>query len=175
MDGFAFQFETDAAEAEGYVPEKSAPSTPPNEAASASAVKDDIAKQPSGNEGAAKDSAPKPNTSNANAAKQDTLPSFSSMFGFAASWGKKLQADLQIDQLVDNVKKQSEEVTKAYKQDITEFAQAVKVGATRGMDELSTRFTHMKTELETELNADDTPKTEEGAREVAPQQESSGL
>ncbi|KAJ1859339.1 BSD domain-containing protein 1 [Coemansia sp. RSA 2703] len=76
------------------------------------------------------------------------------MFGFAASWGKKLQAELQLDQFVDQVKKQSEEVTKAYTQDIAEFAQAVKVGAARGMDELSTRFTQIKTDIETEFRDD---------------------
>ncbi|ORX74012.1 hypothetical protein DL89DRAFT_8132 [Linderina pennispora] len=172
MDGFAFQFEADAAEAEGYTPEKSAPSTPRNEAAKDSAANDSTAKQSPSAEG---ELAPKPTTSNEGAAKQDTLPSFGSMFGFAASWGKKLQADLQIDQFVDSVKKQSEEVTKAYKQDISEFAQAVKVGATRGMDELSTRFAHMKTGLETELNASDTPAAEGESREIEVQQESTGL
>ncbi|KAJ2829761.1 hypothetical protein GGI24_002066 [Coemansia furcata] len=118
MDGFGFQLQADAAEAEGCLPQNSN-------------------------------------------AEADSLPSLSSMFGFAANWGKKLQSDLQISQLVDQVKKQSEEVTKAYSQDITEFAQAVKVGATRGMDELSTRFTQMKTELEAEF------KHEDGERSVA--------
>ncbi|KAJ1825330.1 hypothetical protein GGH91_001398 [Coemansia sp. RSA 2671] len=104
MDGFGYQLQADAAEAEGCLPQSSS-------------------------------------------TEADSLPSLSTMFGFAANWGKKLQNDLQIGQLVDQVKKQSEEVTKAYSQDITEFAQAVKVGATRGIDELSTRFTQMKTEL----------------------------
>ncbi|KAJ2525320.1 hypothetical protein GGI11_000152 [Coemansia sp. RSA 2049] len=78
-------------------------------------------------------------------------PFGSSMFGFAASWGKRLQNELHLDQLVDQVKRQSEEVTRAYRDDITEFAQAVRVGAVRGMDELSTRFEQMKTELGAEF------------------------
>ncbi|KAJ2156481.1 hypothetical protein GGF46_005162 [Coemansia sp. RSA 552] len=76
------------------------------------------------------------------------------MFGFAASWGRKLQADLQIDQFVDQVKRQSEEVSRAYSQDLSEFAQAVKAGATKGMGELSTRFAQLKTDLSAELNSD---------------------
>ncbi|KAJ2743835.1 BSD domain-containing protein 1 [Coemansia sp. BCRC 34301] len=87
-------------------------------------------------------------------AEADSLPSLSSMFGLAASWGKKIQADLHLGQLVDQVKKQSEEVTKAYSQDLSEFAQAVRVGATRGIDEISTRFNQMKTELEQELKGE---------------------
>ncbi|KAJ2890633.1 BSD domain-containing protein 1, partial [Coemansia aciculifera] len=83
----------------------------------------------------------------------DSLPSLSSMFGFAASWGKKIQTDLQLTQLVDQVKKQSEEVTKAYSQDLSEFAQAVRVGATRGIDELSTRFSQIKAEFKDEEEA----------------------
>ncbi|KAJ2644553.1 hypothetical protein GGF44_000555 [Coemansia sp. RSA 1694] len=79
------------------------------------------------------------------------------MFGFATSWGKKIQNDLQLNHLVDQVKKQSEEVTKAYSQDLSEFAQAVRVGATRGIDEISTRFHQMKTDLEQEF------KDEQGA------------
>ncbi|KAJ2549553.1 hypothetical protein EV175_004404 [Coemansia sp. RSA 1933] len=86
-------------------------------------------------------------------------PTLSSMFGFAASWGKRLQDELHLDQLVDQVKKQSEEVTQAYRDDIAEFAQAVRVGATRGMDELSTRFGQLKTDLEAEL------QDKEGAEE----------
>ncbi|KAJ1667058.1 hypothetical protein IW140_002269 [Coemansia sp. RSA 1813] len=82
-------------------------------------------------------------------------PSLGSMFGFAANWGRRLQNELHLDQLVDQVKKQSEEVTKAYKDDITEFAQAVRVGAVRGMDELSTRFGQIKTDLEAELLSND--------------------
>ncbi|KAJ2879258.1 hypothetical protein H4R27_005413 [Coemansia aciculifera] len=126
MDGFGYQLQADAAEAEGCLPQSSSPET-------------------------------------------DSLPSLSSMFGFAATWGKKLQTDLQLTQLVDQVKKQSEEVTKAYSQDISEFAQAVKVGATRGIDELSTRFTQMKTGLEAEFN------DEEGERSVAGETEDVGL
>ncbi|KAI8323068.1 hypothetical protein GQ54DRAFT_258811 [Martensiomyces pterosporus] len=133
MDGFSFQFEADAAEAEGYVPKASEPGTPQSES-----TKD---AQTAGG-------------------KNDSLPTLGSMLGFAASWGKKLQSDLQLDQLVDQVKKQSEEVTKAYKQDITEFAQAVKVGATRGMDEISTRFSQMKTDLEAELKDSDEDKAQ---------------
>ncbi|KAJ1958875.1 hypothetical protein GGI12_004638 [Dipsacomyces acuminosporus] len=121
MDGYSFQLEADAAEAEGYVPKDS-------EAANKDAKAD---------------------------GQKDTLPTFSSMFGLAASWGKKIQEELQIDQIVDQVKKQSEEVTKAYKQDITEFAQAVKVGATRGIDEISTRFNQIKADLEDELKDGD--------------------
>ncbi|KAJ2239495.1 hypothetical protein GGI13_007997 [Coemansia sp. RSA 455] len=126
MDGFGYQLQADAAEAEGCLPQSSSPET-------------------------------------------ESLPSLSSMFGFAASWGKKLQTDLQLTQLVDQVKKQSEEVTKAYSQDISEFAQAVKVGATRGIDELSTRFTQIKTGIEAEFN------DEEGERSVTGEAEDVGL
>ncbi|KAJ2798782.1 hypothetical protein H4R20_004693, partial [Coemansia guatemalensis] len=89
-----------------------------------------------------------------NVATADELPTLNSMFGFAASWGRKLQSDLQLESFVDQVKKQSEEVAKAYSQDISEFAQAVRTGAARGIDELSTRFNQLKTDLETEANAD---------------------
>ncbi|KAJ2078201.1 hypothetical protein H4R24_004651 [Coemansia sp. RSA 988] len=89
-----------------------------------------------------------------NVAVADELPTLNSMFGFAASWGRKLQSELQLDGFVDQVKKQSEEVAKAYSQDISEFAQAVRTGAVRGMDELSTRFNQLKADLETEANAD---------------------
>ncbi|KAJ2493172.1 hypothetical protein IWW37_000822 [Coemansia sp. RSA 2050] len=123
MDGFGYQLQADAAEAEGCLPQSSS-------------------------------------------TEADSLPPLSSMFGFAANWGKKLQNDLHLGQLVDQVKKQSEEVTKAYSQDIAEFAQAVKVGATRGIDELSTRFTQMKTELKEE-------EEEHGERSVA--EEDGGL
>ncbi|KAJ1875057.1 hypothetical protein LPJ55_000995 [Coemansia sp. RSA 990] len=60
-----------------------------------------------------------------------------SMFGFAAQWGKKLQSDLQLTEFVTEFKKQSSEVSKAYTQDLAEFAQLVKTGASRGLDELS--------------------------------------
>ncbi|KAJ2403159.1 hypothetical protein GGI23_000177 [Coemansia sp. RSA 2559] len=85
--------------------------------------------------------------------KEQEGPTFGSMFGFAASWGKRLQDELHLDQLVDQVKKQSEEVTQAYRDDIAEFAQAVRVGATRGMDELSTRFGQIKAELGAEIQS----------------------
>ncbi|KAJ1888900.1 BSD domain-containing protein 1 [Kickxella alabastrina] len=100
----------------------------------------------------------------------DLVPSFSSMFGFAASWGKRLQTEFQLDHFVDQVKKQSEEVTKAYTQDIAEFAQAVKVGATRGMDELSTRFTQLKTDLESELQPEQTSRAVGGTETAAQDQ-----
>ncbi|KAJ1947815.1 BSD domain-containing protein 1 [Kickxella alabastrina] len=100
----------------------------------------------------------------------DLVPSFSSMFGFAASWGKRLQTELQLDHFVDQVKKQSEEVTKAYTQDIAEFAQAVKVGATRGMDELSTRFTQLKTDLEAELQPEQKSRAVDGTETEAQDQ-----
>ncbi|KAJ1724221.1 BSD domain-containing protein 1 [Coemansia erecta] len=129
MDGYTAQLQAEAAESEGILPQPSEPSTPQSGLHTA--------------EGAA-----------GSGSTADSLPSLSSMFGFAASWGKKLQTELQLDQFVDQVKKQSEEVTKAYSQDIAEFAQAVKVGAARGMDELSTRFTQIKTDIETELRED---------------------
>ncbi|KAJ2784023.1 BSD domain-containing protein 1 [Coemansia interrupta] len=129
MDGYTAQLQAEAAESEGILPQPSEPSTPQSGLP------------------AAEDAAGSGSTA-------DSLPSLSSMFGFAASWGKKLQTELQLDQFVDQVKKQSEEVTKAYSQDIAEFAQAVKVGAARGMDELSTRFTQIKTDIETEFRDD---------------------
>ncbi|KAJ1834196.1 hypothetical protein LPJ70_006352 [Coemansia sp. RSA 2708] len=81
---------------------------------------------------------------------------FTSMFGFAAQWGKKLQSELQLDQFVDQLKKQSSEATKAYSQDLAEFAQVVKSGATRGIDELSSRLT--------QLNSDHTLLEQQQAR-----------
>ncbi|KAJ2358715.1 hypothetical protein GGF43_000623 [Coemansia sp. RSA 2618] len=86
-----------------------------------------------------------PARSSSSTPPNDTLDTaFSSMFGYAAQWGKKLQSELQLDDFVDQLKKQSTEVTKAYSQDLAEFAQAVKTGATRGMDTLSTRLTQLR-------------------------------
>ncbi|KAI9500119.1 hypothetical protein BX070DRAFT_66641 [Coemansia spiralis] len=145
MDDFAFQLAADAAEAE-------------------KSSSNELSKSPTANEG-----------KNGAEAADDSLPSFGSMFGFAASWGKRLQDELQLDQFVDQLKKQSEEVSKAYKEDIAEFAQAVKVGAARGVDELSTRFSQLKTDLETEFrddsnnaNSSKTALEEEGSRADGP-------
>ncbi|KAJ2856323.1 hypothetical protein J3B02_001665 [Coemansia erecta] len=131
MDGYAAQLQAEAAESEGILPQPSEPSTPRIEEEGTSS-----------NNGS---SQMQTNT-------MDSLPSLSTVFGFAASWGKKLQADLQIEQFVDQVKKQSEEVTKAYTQDIAEFAQAVKTGASRSIGEISTRFSQIKTDIEAEFN-----------------------
>ncbi|KAJ2721426.1 BSD domain-containing protein 1 [Coemansia sp. Benny D115] len=90
-----------------------------------------------------------PSTPHNESAQEAAMPSLSSMFGFAASWGKKLQTELQLDGFVDQVKRQSEQVTKAYTQDLAEFAQAVRVGAAKGMDEISHRITQLKTDMET--------------------------
>ncbi|KAJ2776458.1 hypothetical protein H4R18_005661 [Coemansia javaensis] len=79
------------------------------------------------------------------------LLSFGTMFGAAASWGRRVQAELQLGQLVGQVKKQSEDVSRAYSQDIAEFAQAVRTGASRGVEELSTRFGQLKADVEKEL------------------------
>ncbi|KAJ2707483.1 hypothetical protein FB645_000659 [Coemansia sp. IMI 203386] len=152
MDGYAAQLQAEAAESEGILPQLSEPSTPHNE------------EEQNGTT----------STSRHQTDTIDSLPSLGSVFSFAASWGKKLQADLQLDQFVDQVKKQSEEVTKAYTQDIAEFAQAVKTGATRGMDELSTRFAQIKTDFETEFNNDEqsgqkssSTESEQSTRNVA--------
>ncbi|KAJ2124030.1 hypothetical protein IW147_002137 [Coemansia sp. RSA 720] len=104
MDGFGYQLATDAAEAEGCAPTRSASSTP-----------------------------------------DETDITFSSMFGFATQWGKKLQSDLQLTTLVGQLKQQSASVTQAYTQDIAEFAQAVKTGATRSIDTLSTQLHRLST------------------------------
>ncbi|KAJ1799085.1 hypothetical protein LPJ75_006727, partial [Coemansia sp. RSA 2598] len=144
MDGYTAQLQAEAAESEGILPQRSEPSTPRTEEQGTSSN--------SGTGGSKQTEA------------MDTLPSLSSVFGFAASWGKKLQADLQLDQFVDQVKKQSEEVTKAYTQDIAEFAQAVKTGAARGMDELSTRFSQIKTDIEAEF-AEDKPVSDNAESE----------
>ncbi|KAJ2464611.1 hypothetical protein GGI02_004945, partial [Coemansia sp. RSA 2322] len=138
MDGFAFQLQNDAAESEGCLPQSEGSGVPGNGS--------------SGGE-------------TGSAVSSDSLPSLSAVFGFAASWGKKIQNDLQLNQLVDQVKKQSEEVTRAYTQDISQFAQAVKVGASRGMDEISTRFSQLKTDLETELKDEGADGPDSDARD----------
>ncbi|KAJ2610580.1 hypothetical protein H4S08_003552 [Coemansia sp. RSA 1365] len=131
MDEYALQFSASAADAEGCGQNNSASKTLPEE------------KQ----------------TNKEQKTTETDLPSFNSMFGFATNWGRKLQSELQLENFVDQVKKQSEEVAKAYSQDITEFAQAVRTGAVRGIDELSTRFNQLKSDLETEGNVN-TPGTD---------------
>ncbi|KAJ1795797.1 hypothetical protein LPJ59_004141 [Coemansia sp. RSA 2399] len=119
---------------------------------------------------------PKGETSNPEATaetKEQEGPTLSSMFGFAASWGKRLQDELHLDQLVDQVKKQSEEVTQAYRDDIAEFAQAVRVGATRGMDELSTRFGQIKADMEAENQSNKEPQ-DDSAESMEQQQRGAG-
>ncbi|KAJ2851477.1 hypothetical protein IWW36_001116 [Coemansia brasiliensis] len=74
-----------------------------------------------------------------------------SMFGFATQWGKKLQSELQLTEFVTEFKKQSSEVSKAYSQDLAEFAQIVKTGASRGLDELSHKFTQLNTSGQTDM------------------------
>ncbi|KAJ2592136.1 hypothetical protein IWW49_001190 [Coemansia sp. RSA 1797] len=83
--------------------------------------------------------------------------SFSSMFGFATQWGKKIQSDLQLTSLVGQLKQQTSSVTQAYSQDIAEFAQAVKTGATRSIDTLSTQLNRLSTQ-------DPGPHTDRAAR-----------
>ncbi|PIA16235.1 hypothetical protein COEREDRAFT_8648 [Coemansia reversa NRRL 1564] len=136
MDEYALQFSTGAADAEGCGQN--------NDSASKTLRTEE--KQT--------------NDKEQNATETD-LPTLNTMFGFAANWGRKLQSELQLESFVDQVKKQSEQVAKAYSQDISEFAQAVRTGATRGIDELSTRFNQLKNDLETEGNVDEnTPVAE---------------
>ncbi|KAJ2665290.1 BSD domain-containing protein 1 [Coemansia sp. RSA 1200] len=150
MDDFMIRLATDAAEAEGSsgVPKKEEKghATKEEEPQGSATTSEEQQQLPKGNE------QPGITTDQPQQQGSGGAQSFgSSMFGFAASWGKRLQNELHLDQLVDQVKRQSEEVTKAYRDDITEFAQAVRVGAVRGMDELSTRFEQMKTELGAEF------------------------
>ncbi|KAJ2761618.1 BSD domain-containing protein 1 [Coemansia nantahalensis] len=93
--------------------------------------------------------------------------SFGAMFGAAASWGKRVKAELQLGQLVDQARKQSEEVSRAYTQDIAEFAQAVKTGATKGIDELSTRLGQLTADAQEELE-DSGSGNPEGERAEGP-------
>ncbi|KAJ2498916.1 hypothetical protein GGH96_003916 [Coemansia sp. RSA 1972] len=85
-------------------------------------------------------------THSAPSTPDETEITFSSMFGFATQWGKKLQSDLQLTSLVGQLKQQTSSVTQAYSQDIAEFAQAVKTGATRGIDTLSTQLNRLSTQ-----------------------------
>ncbi|KAJ1717976.1 hypothetical protein LPJ61_006986, partial [Coemansia biformis] len=126
MDDLSLQIAADAAAAKDAGPENAAAATATAETSTG-------------------DSAARPETEGL---------SFGSMFGLAASWGKRVQAELQLGQLVDQAKKQSGEVSRAYSQDIAEFAQAVKSGATKSIDELSTRIGQLKTNAEEELSSD---------------------
>ncbi|KAJ1678941.1 hypothetical protein EV182_003044 [Spiromyces aspiralis] len=74
---------------------------------------------------------------------KDTL---SSVFSFASSWSKKIQQNVNLEKIVSEVKSQSEEVARLYKQDFVEISSAIKSTTSRGIEEINSRLNKLRTE-----------------------------